>query len=434
MKIAIVGLGTVGSGVAQILTTHKARTAARTGTNIDIVHAVVRDLKKPRDCDLPSSIVADDLAVLNDPAIDTVVELIGGTTIARDVVLTALKNGKNVVTANKALLCVHGDEVFRTARELGRTVCFEAAVAGGVPIIEAVGQSLASNQVTSLEGILNGTCNFILTEMFLKEKTYNDAVRLAQEKGYAEADPTMDVAGTDAAQKLTVLVRLAFGLRISTDDFLVKGIDSLTLTDLQQAAHLGYRVKLLCTAKLHGDQLELHCQPTFIRREQPLADVDDAYNMIELHGDAVGKTWFSGMGAGQMPTASAVVADIISLAVGRAQLTFPRLTLLEESTGITILPKEEIQRRFYLRFSALDKPGTLSRIANVLGEHKISISSLIQHDETLGPPTPSTDDESYVPMVIITHLATEGQMLAADKDLAKLKCLAPPHVRLPIRD
>ncbi len=433
MKIAIVGLGTVGSGVAQILTTHKARTIARAGTEIEIVKAVVRDLKKTRDCDLPASIVTDDLSALDDPSIDTVVELIGGTTTAKDVVLTALKNGKNVVTANKALLCVHGDEVFRTARELGRSVCFEAAVAGGVPIIEAVGQSLASNQITSLEGILNGTCNFILTEMFLKEKSYTDAVRLAQEKGYAESDPTMDVAGTDAAQKLTVLVRLAFGLRVSTDDFLVKGIDKLTLTDLQQAAHLGYRVKLLCTAKLIDHKLELHCQPTFIRREQPLADVDDAYNMIELHGDAVGKTWFSGMGAGQMPTASAVVSDIISLAVGRAQLTFPRLSLLEEASDIQVMPVEEIQRRYYLRFAALDRPGTLSRIANVLGQHQISISSLIQHDETLGPPTPVSGD-SYVPMVITTHLATEGQLIAADKDLATLNCLAPPHVRLPIRD
>lgn len=434
MKIALVGLGTVGSGVAQLLISHKERISARTGTHVEIVKAVVRDTQKRRNFELPASLVTEELQALNDPAIDTVVELIGGTTTAKDVVLSALKSGKNVVTANKALLCLHGDEVFRTARELNRTVCFEAAVAGGVPIIEAVGQALASNQITSLEGILNGTCNFILTEMFLKEKTYDDAVRLAQQKGYAEADPTMDVAGTDAAQKLTVLVRLAYGLRVSTDDFLVKGIDRLTLTDLQQAARLGYRVKLLCTARLLEGQLELHCQPTFIRREQPLADVDDAYNLIELHGDAVGKTWFSGMGAGQMPTASAVVSDIISLAVGRAQLTFPRLRLLEESSELKVMPIDQIQRRYYLRFSALDQPGTLSRIASVLGDHKISISSCIQHDETLGPPIPSPDDQTYVPMVITTHLASEGQMIAADKDLARLTCLAPPHVRLPIRD
>ncbi len=433
MKIALVGMGTVGSGVAKILIDHQDRISARTGTDVQISQVVVRDLKKSRDINLPSSLISDQLSVLNDPRIDTVVELIGGTTIAKDVVLNALKNGKDVVTANKALLCEHGDEVFQTARQLGRTVCFEAAVAGGVPIIEAVGQSLAANQITSVEGILNGTCNFILTEMFTAGRTYDETVKLAQAKGYAEADPSMDVEGTDAAQKLTILVRLACGIRATTSDFLVKGISKLKLIDLQHADRLGYRIKLLCTAKLVGHQLEMHVQPTFIRREQPLADVSDAYNMIELEGDAVGKTWFSGMGAGQMPTASAVISDIISLAVGRAQLTFPRLTLLEDNKLLTIMPSAKIERRYYLRFQALDRPGTLAEIARILGKHNISIATCIQ-DNSLLTGSLKSDQPHYVPMIITTHTATEGQMLSADDDLHKLDCLDPPHVRLPIRD
>jgi homoserine dehydrogenase len=315
------------------------------------------------------------------------------------------------------------------ARSLKKTVCFEAAVAGGVPIIEAVGQSLASNQITQIEGILNGTCNFILTEMFDKKTSYDDAVRKAQLKGYAEADPAMDVDGIDAAQKLTILTQLAFGTKVSLSQFLVEGISILELADLHYAQELGYRVKLLGYVKLIGEKLAMQMRPTLIRQHQPMADVVDAYNMIEIEGDAVGRTWFSGMGAGQMATASAVVSDLISLAVGRAQLTFPRLSLWEEQPRFQVMPENDVSRRFYLRFNGLDKPGTMSDITNILGRQGVSIASIIQH-EAQG----EQSGESFVPIVIMTHHCTEGQMRKVDAEFAKIDKVRVPYVRMAIRE
>ncbi|MCA8985424.1 MAG: homoserine dehydrogenase [Planctomycetaceae bacterium] len=431
MKVALVGLGTVGSGVARILLEQSERIRQRTGIGIEIVHAIVRDPSKPRDVSLPKGILATSFDLMEDPRVDVVCELIGGTTTAGDIVRQALNSGKHVVTANKALLCEQGEELFQLAREKGRTICFEAAVAGGVPIIEAVSQSLAANQITSIEAIINGTSNYILTEMLDRNVGYEDAVRKAQDKGYAEADPAMDVDGTDAAQKLTILAQLAFGTRVSLKEFPRQGIEALSLADLRYADDLGFRIKLLAVARLNKGRLELHTQPTLIRSQHPMADVYDAYNMIEIEGDAVGKTWFSGMGAGQMPTASAVVSDLIDLAVGRAQLTFPLLDLWGRRPPLPVLPAEEIERRYYLRFHANDQPGTMAAITNILGKLGISIASCIQHESEIKPTR--GQGGGIVPLVIMTHTTTEGQMREADIELARCPCIQPNYLRLPIR-
>jgi homoserine dehydrogenase len=433
LNIAIAGLGTVGTGVVKILQQQCALIKRRTNKTINIKYVVVRDADKGRDVDLPAGVLTSDLNVLSSPDVDVVLELMGGTTAAREVVMTALNAGKDVITANKALLCQYGDEVFRLARDKKRTIAFEAAVAGGVPIIEAVGQSLASNQITLIEGILNGTCNFILTEMFQKKSSYSDAVKLAQSKGYAEADPSMDVDGIDAAQKLTILTQLAFGTKVSLDQFLVEGISPLDLTDLHYANELGYRVKLLGSVKLIDGKLAMQMRPTLIKQHQPMADIVDAYNMIEIEGDAVGRTWFSGMGAGQMATASAVVSDLISVAVGRAQLTFPLLDLWQEKPRFEIMPLEKIERRFYLRLSALDKPGTMAEITHILGKHGISIASLIQYDAE-SQPEHGTNEDVFVPLVIMTHKCQEGQLRAADAELSKNNRIRKPIVHMVIRD
>lgn len=431
LNVAIAGLGTVGSGVAHLLVEQAKRITERTGHNIQLVAAVVKDLSKPRSISLPDDVLTTSLDRVFADDIDIVLELIGGTTLAYEIVAKSLRAGKHVVTANKALLCERGSELFAIAREHNVTIAFEAAVAGGVPIIEAVAQSLSANQVTSMQGILNGTCNFILTEMFERDVSYEDAVKLAQEKGYAEADPSMDVEGTDAAQKLTILTQLAYGTKVPLSEFIVQGIDTLDLDDLKFADMLGYRIKLLATARLTEGQLEMHTQPTLIRQQRPMADVADAYNMVEVEGDAVGRTWFSGMGAGQMPTASAVVSDVVSLAVGRAQLTFQHLNLWGQQEPLAVLPAEKIERRYYLRFNAVDKPHTLADITHILGTNEISIASCVQH-ETVAPHGEET--EPLVPLVIMTHTTTEGQMSAADKQLAASDKVRAPYVRLPIRE
>ncbi|HAW27552.1 MAG TPA: homoserine dehydrogenase, partial [Planctomycetaceae bacterium] len=342
LNVAIIGMGTVGSGVAKILLERSEQMTTRAGRPIHLKKAVVRDLSRPRNVELPAEVLTDSIdAVLDDESIDVVIQLIGGIDPAYDIMLRALESGKDVVTANKALLCEKGESLFQRARELGRCICFEAAVAGGVPLIETVTQAMTANQITSIEAILNGTSNYILTEMFSHNVSYDDAVKSAQEIGYAEADPAMDVDGTDAAQKLGILVQLALGIKVGLDQFLRQGIDSLSLADLQYASELGYTVKLLAVAKLLDGQLEMHAQPTLIRNDNPLAHVEDAYNKIALEGDAVGKVWLSGMGAGQMATASAVVANVVDIAVGRAALTFPRLDLWNPRQGIKIMPRED---------------------------------------------------------------------------------------------
>ncbi len=322
----MIGLGTVGGGVAQILSADPEQIARCAGRPVEIRRVAVRNPRRTRETPVSADLLtADPLDVVRDPDVDVVVELMGGLHPAREFITAALEAGKDVVTANKALLCQHGPELFQQARQQGRCIAFEAAVAGGIPIIEVLGQAMSANQITGIEAILNGTSNFILTQMLDRNVPYQMALEEAQALGYAEADPTMDVDGTDAAQKLCLLTLLAFGTRVSPEQFLRQGIDGLELADLKYANELGYAVKLLATTKLisrqqpGGRELEVHTQPTLIRHSRPLAQVDGAYNMVALLGNYVGPTWYSGPGAGGLPTASAVVSDLVDIAIGRAR-------------------------------------------------------------------------------------------------------------------
>jgi homoserine dehydrogenase len=430
LRVALLGLGNVGAGVAKILLEHPERVARRAGRPIELRHVIVRDLRKARSVTLPSGIVSDDYRrVVNDPEIDVAIELMGGVTPTFDVFQALLESGKDVVTANKALLCERGDALFARARALGRTIAFEAAVAGGIPIIACINQSMTANQITGIEAILNGTSNFILTEMLARDRPYQEILVEAQRLGYAEADPTMDVDGTDAAQKLDLLVQLAFGTKVPLAAFTRQGIDSLELADLKYASELGYTVKLLAVAKLVGGQLEMHVQPTLVHRERPLAQCTGAYNMIALEGDAVGKTVHSGAGAGQMPTASAVVADLIDVATGRAALTFPRIDVWKDRQPFPVQRPEDVANRYYLRFNVLDRPHVFADIADILGRNDISLASIIQHE---APEDDST--ESIVPLVVMTHRTTYGRLLAADRELDRLDSLRTPRIRMPVAD
>ena len=380
--VAIIGMGTVGTGVARLLLDFGDRTAKHAGKTLWLEKAVVRDVARAYDVDLPDGILTDRLEdVLENPNIEVVAQLIGGLEPAKTIMLQLLESGKDVVTANKALLAEHGAELFDKARSLGRSIAFEASVAGGVPIIANIGQCLSANQLETLHGILNGTSNFILTQMEEKNASYADAVAEAQRLGFAEADPSMDVDGSDAAQKLAILAHLGFGARVHWRDIPRTGIDTLDVDDIRFAAELGYRIKLLAVAKLVHDELELHVSPTLVRVGMPLAEVQEAFNAVSVVGDAVGPLFFHGQGAGQMPTASAVVADLIDTAVGRTAITFKSLELWSRREArVNASDHANAAGRFYLRFQVADHPGVMAQIAGVLGEFGISIASVLQRE------------------------------------------------------
>jgi homoserine dehydrogenase len=430
LGIALIGCGTVGGGVARLLLEQPERLAARAGRPLVLRRVVVRDLAKPRPVDLPREMVTTDLqAVLRDPNIHVGVELVGGVDWAKQAVLGLLEAGKDVVTANKALLAQHGAEVFDAARAHGRAVAFEASVAGGVPIIAALAECLAANQIQSLQGILNGTCNFILTGMTENGQSYAAALAEAQRRGYAEADPTLDVNGTDAAHKLAILVQIAFGIAVPVAAIERRGIAEIDALDIRFARELGYTIKLLAETWLSGDQLALHVSPVLLRHLAPLAMVRGAYNAIYVVGDAVGDALFAGQGAGQMPTASAVVADIIDLAVGRAQRTFATLKLWSgQRNGIRLQPSATVRSRFYLRLLVEDRPGVLADVTRVLATHQISIASVIQHE------APEEEEGGRVHLVIMTHAARTGDFRAAVAELDRLDRVAPPSVYYPVGD
>lgn len=431
LSIAIIGLGTVGTGVAKVLLQEPERITQRAGRRIVLRHAVVSDLQKKREIDLPAGVLTSDVSrVINDPETQVAVHLVGGLHPAREIMLALLDAGKDVVTANKALLCEYGPELYAHARKLGRSIAFEAAVAGGIPIISTLSQSMSGNQITSLAGILNGTTNFILSEMIQRQQTYADALKQAQELGYAEADPTLDVDGTDAAQKLVILTHLAFGTRVHLQDFPRQGIDTLDLSDIRYAAELGYTVKLLAISKLVGGKLEMHVSPTLVRKGTPLAEVNGSFNAVALTGDVVGDTWYSGRGAGQLPTASAVLADLIDMAVGRAQLTFQQLGLWKTEPQFPLLPAAQTSSRYYLRFNIEDRPHMLADIADVLGRQGISIASVIQHEA----PDRAAGDHSFVPLVIMTHRTAAGNVDQARVEFSRFPSLRPPLVQIPVAD
>lgn len=428
LGIALIGCGTVGGGVARLLKEQSLRLDMRAGRPLVLRRVVVKDPGKSRAIALPAELIATDLAaVLKDPEVEVAVELVGGVTWARQAVLDLLAAGKHVVTANKALLAGHGREIFDAARKHGRTVAFEASVMGGVPIIAVLSQSLAANQVLSLQGILNGTCNFILTGMSEQGRDYAETLAEAQEHGYAEADPTLDVDGTDSAQKLAILAQIAFGCTVPAGSIDRRGIAGLQQIDIRYAHELGYTIKLLAEAFLEEGQLALQVSPILLRKQVPLAQVRGAYNAIHVVGDAVGDTLYYGRGAGQMPTASAVVADIIDLAVGRAQQTFQTLKLWSGSSqGVPLRPAAEVRSRFYLRMQVQDRPGVLAEITRVLAQQQISIASLVQHE--------ALEDSSAdtVPLVIMTHAAHTGSFRKALAEIDALGCVAAPSIWYPV--
>ena len=428
-KVAIVGLGTVGSGVARLLVDYGDRTSRHAGRAITLERVVVQDLKKDRDYKLPASLLSDDLATItNNREISAVAHLVGGLEPARSILVALLESGKDVVTANKALLAEHGPELFDLARELGRSIAFEAAVAGGIPIIANISQCLSANQIESLTAILNGTSNYILTQMEERGADYASALAEAQRLGYAEADPTMDVDGTDTAQKLAILAHLAFGARVHWRDIPRQGIDTLEVIDITNARELGYRIKLLAAAELARDGLELHVSPTLVKIGTPLAEVRGAFNAIRVVGDAVGPVFFHGLGAGRMPTASAVVADLIDTVVGRTAITFRTLELWSQREArVALRDPKKITGRFYLRLNVEDRPGVMADITGVLGRLGISIASVIQRE-------PPTEEQAVVSLVIITHDTLESATDAAMEEIDRLACVRPSSVRMRILD
>jgi homoserine dehydrogenase len=430
LGIALIGCGTVGSGVARLLLEHPERLAARAGRPLELRQVVVRDLHRSRPVQLPAGILTTDLdAVLRDPGVQVAAEVVGGVGWAREAVLRLLAAGKDVVTANKALLAMHGHEVFDAARRHGRAIAFEAAVGGGVPIISALSQSLAANQIVALQGILNGTCNYMLTRMTADGRGYEEALAEAQKAGYAEADPTTDVDGTDTAHKLAILVQIAFGVTVPVAAIDRRGIRRVKSLDIRYARELGYTIKLLAEAWLRENQLALHVSPVLLRHHTPLAEVRGAYNAVNVVGDAVGDTLYYGPGAGAMPTASAVLADIIDFAVGRAQRTFQTMQLWSGTgTGIHLRSATAVLSRFYLRLVVEDRPGVLADITRVLARHEISISSVIQHE------APEGHEGERVGLVIMTHTAPTGTFRTALAEIDRLSCVTAPGVYYPVGD
>ncbi len=430
-NVGIVGLGTVGQGVAKLLLDHGDRTARHAGRTLWLKHAIVRDLNKPRDIAIPDGVLSDDIErLINDDSVSVVAQLIGGIEPAKTITLRLLENGKNVVTANKALLAAHGAELFDRARELGRSIAFEASVAGGIPIIANVSQCLSANQITSMRAILNGTSNFIISKMDLEGADYNEVLKTAQELGLAEADPAMDVDGSDAAQKLAILAHLSFGARVHWSDIPKRGIDNLRACDMAFAKQMGYRVKLIAYAKLvnDGKGIQLCVGPMLIKAGKPLAEVRANYNAVSVVGDAVGPVFFHGQGAGQMPTASAVVADMIDTAVGRTDLTFKTLELWADGNKrVEFATPGELEGRFYMRFNVQDHPGVLGQVTSLLGAQGISIASVIQHEVSNG------SDET-IPLVIMTHQAKESAAVAAMEQIAQMDAVSDDLERLRILD
>jgi homoserine dehydrogenase len=427
-KIGIVGLGTVGAGVARLLLEHGDRAARHAGRRLVLEQVVVQDVQKPRGVTLPPGVLSTDLKRITDNReISVVAHLVGGLEPARSIMLALLESGKDVVTANKALLAEHGPELFDCARRLGRSIAFEAAVAGGIPIIANISQCLSANQIMSIRGILNGTCNFILSEMEERGQQYAAVLAEAQRRGYAEADPTLDVDGTDTVQKLAILAHLAFGAKAHWSDIPRAGIDRLDIADLRYAKELGYRIRLLAVAELEAAGLEMHAAPALVKFGAPLAEVRGAFNAVHIVGDAVGPLFFHGLGAGQMPTASAVMADLIDTVVGRAAITFRSVKLWSEQLAqVKLADHGQSTGRYYLRFHVADRPGVLADIAGILGRNGISIASVIQHnqDGTTG----------WVPLVIMTHAAAEGAMSAAFAMIERLPHVRPPSCRLRVYD
>lgn len=421
LKVGLLGIGTVGGGTYTVLTRNAAEISRRLGGTIQIVQVADRNVEHAKQVTGGQVEVTNDaFAVVNNPNVDVVVELIGGYTVAKELVLKAIENGKHVVTANKALLAVHGNEIFKAAQAKGVIVAFEAAVAGGIPIIKSLREGLSANKVEWVAGIINGTTNFILTEMREKGLAFADVLGEAQRLGYAEADPTFDVEGIDAAHKLTIMASIAFGMPMQFEKAYTEGITKLASKDIKYAEELGYRVKLLGISKKTDAGVELRVHPTLIPEKRLIANVNGAMNAVVVKGDAVGPTLYYGAGAGAEPTASAVVADLVDIARMQDATAAQRVAYLgfqlDQQQTLPILPISEVKSAYYLRMRALDKPGVLAEVTKILGDREISIDAMMQKEPQ--------DGELEADIVMLTHVTIEKNMDAAIAEIEGLNAIA----------
>ena len=430
IHVGLLGLGTVGGGTLTVLRRNAEEITRRAGREIRVVRAAVRNLDKAKQLagDLPLS--TNPFDVVDDPDIDIVVELIGGLEPARELVMQAIHNGKHVVTANKHLVAKHGNEIFAAAQAKGVMVAFEAAVAGGIPIIKAVREGLTANRIEWLAGIINGTSNFILTEMRDKGAAFADVLKQAQDLGYAEADPTFDIEGIDAAHKLTILSAIAFGIPMQFDRAYTEGISKLTREDVKYAEELGYRIKLLGIARRAQNGIELRVHPTLIPERRLIANVEGAMNAVLVKGDAVGPTLYYGAGAGSEPTASAVVADLVDvtrLHTADPHHRVPHLAFQPDQLANTpILPMDEVRTAYYLRLRAFDRPGVLADITRILADSQISIDAMIQKEPGEG--------EEQVNIILLTHVTVEKNVNAAIARIEALDTVAGQVMRIRLEE
>lgn len=431
INIGLLGCGTVGTGVARMLIENRELIAARLGAVLNLKRVADLEPNRDRDVALPEGVmVADARRVAAEPGIDIIVEMIGGEGIARELILAAIENGRHVVTANKALLAAHGNTLFQAAAAKGVDLFFEASVGGCMPVIKTLRESLVGNRILAMTGILNGTCNYILSKITDEGSRFADALSKAQKEGYAEADPGLDVEGHDTAHKLAIMSALAFGMEINLREVYIEGISHLTPLDIELAGQFGYRIKLLAIGKAHADAVEMRVHPTMIPFDNILSNVNGTLNAVSLTGDACGEILLYGRGAGMMPTASAVVSDLVDLArnilSGGAAGRLPGLAYqMANIRRIPVLPIEQISTHYYFRFSALDRPGVLSTIAGILGRHGISIQSVQQKGRK---------SDGAVPVVMLSHRAKEDDVQHALAEISALEVSAEKPVLIRIED
>lgn len=426
VKVGLIGFGTIGTGVVRLLREHSDLLKRRSGVDVSLERIVDVDLTRDRGVDTLGAILGGRYQdVIDDPAIDIVIELVGGTTIARDIVSAALRAGKHVVTANKALLYEHGDELFRLAIEHRKELCYEASVAGGIPIVRVITESLASDRIRTIYGIVNGTTNFILTRMIEQQWTFEAALRRAQELGFAEADPTLDVDGSDARHKLAILARLAFRCHVDTTKIATTGIVGLDLSDVLYAKELGYVVKLLAIAKQSQNQVTLRVNPTLVPKKCALGNVSNEYNAVMLESEFLGDSLYVGRGAGANPTATAVVADIVDLATGLLGKQEFIASSYSPINNYATASHLDTRSRFYLRLATEERPGILAVITRILGDHEISISAITQKEATGDGP---------IPIVLLTRLAVERHLRAAVQAIDALDFVHGKTVILHVED
>lgn len=410
IKVGVIGFGTVGSGTVKVLLNNAKIMADRLGFGLELASVADKDTTTDRGVDIGDRLIEDASKVIDNPDIDIVVELVGGTGIAKDFMLAAIRKGKHVVTANKALLAKHGDEIFREADKHGVQVGYEASVAGGIPIIKVLREGLVANNFVSVYGIINGTANYILTKMTYEGGEFAGILKEAQELGYAEADPTFDIEGIDAAHKLTIIASLAYGIPLSFDSVYTEGITLITPLDIELAGELGYRIKLLGITKMTDGEVELRVHPTMVPKDYMIAKVDGVFNAVHVQGDMVGDTLYYGRGAGDLPTASAVVADIAEIARGiNAGSTTPTMKISANPPKLKSM--KDVLSMYYFRFSAIDRPGVLSAISGIFGKHNISITSVIQKGRKA---------EAAVPLVMLTDVAREKDIRRAVSEIEAL--------------